>query len=407
MLMARTDIGAPPRPLAGDQFDGVAGLSNEELTAGLEKAFSEKTAAEGRFLLYLGEAARRETFKEDGATSTETWAVERFGISPATARALTHVGEKARELPHLMGSLCAGEVSFDKVRAVVDVATPKTDRELCDQARICTVRELAEVARTTAAHSATEESGRSDHDRRYLRFNDIHRTVSVQLPPDSYAATRACLEERAKEIPTDGQTPWDERLCDGFIGLIRSTASGSSSPATAVSPYTVVAHVPLVSLLEESGEPTVLAGELEHIGLIDAETVKRIACDATIALAVDDDVGHTMYEGRAQRFATPTQRREVRRRDRHCRFPACTNVTFAHVHHIVPWKRGGTTDLPNLALLCEFHHGLVHRNGWTMSGNANEELTFVNRSGRVTTSRPSALWTRVTTGPRPGGSAAG
>ena len=31
-----------------------------------------------------------------------------------------------------------------------------------------------------------------------------------------------------------------------------------------------------------------------------------------------------------------------------------------------------------------------------MSGNANEELTFVGPSGRVMTSRPSALWTGVT-----------
>ena len=31
-----------------------------------------------------------------------------------------------------------------------------------------------------------------------------------------------------------------------------------------------------------------------------------------------------------------------------------------------------------------------------MSGNANEELTFFGPSGRVMTSRPSPLWTRVT-----------
>jgi hypothetical protein len=31
-----------------------------------------------------------------------------------------------------------------------------------------------------------------------------------------------------------------------------------------------------------------------------------------------------------------------------------------------------------------------------MSGNANEELTFTGPTGRVMTSRPSPLWTRVT-----------
>ena len=127
--------------------------------------------------------------------------------------------------------------------------------------------------------------------------------------------------------------------------------------------------------------------------------MQRIACDATIAVAVDDDVGHTMYEGRARREPTDAQRREVMRRDRHCRFPGCTNVTFTNVHHIVPWKPGGRTDLDNLALMCLHHHHLVHSNGWTMSGNANEELS--RRPDRPPhASRPSPLWTRVAAGRR-------
>jgi hypothetical protein len=164
----------------------------------------------------------------------------------------------------------------------------------------------------------------------------------------------------------------------------------------------VVVHAPLEALVDESGEASELAGELEQDGYVSIETVQRIACDATIAVGVDDDVGHTMYEGRARRFPSDAQRREVMRRDRHCRFPGCTNVTFTNVHHIEPWKPGGRTDLDNLALACLHHHHLVHSGGWTMSGNANEELTFVAPGGRVMTSRPSPRWTGVTAGPHSG-----
>jgi hypothetical protein len=157
----------------------------------------------------------------------------------------------------------------------------------------------------------------------------------------------------------------------------------------------VVAHVPLSALRDEEGGPTAVAGELERGGLIDAETVQRLACEATVIVALDDDVGHTMYEGRARRDPTGAQRREVRRRDRHCRFPGCTNVTFAHVHHITHWKPDGRTDLENLALLCEFHHHRIHSKGWSMTGNANEELCIIGPTGRTMTSRPSPLWTRV------------
>jgi hypothetical protein len=71
-------------------------------------------------------------------------------------------------------------------------------------------------------------------------------------------------------------------------------------------------------------------------------------------------------------------------------------VTFTNAHHVVPWIPGGRTDLQNLALMCLHHHRLVHSNAWTMTGNANEELTFVGPSGRVMTTRPSPRWTAVT-----------
>jgi hypothetical protein len=237
-------------------------------------------------------------------------------------------------------------------------------------------------------------AGAEQHDRRFLRFNDQLRTISIQLPPDSYTETKTAIEARAKEIQSDGETPWDQRCCDAFLEKIRS----SWGTSTTASPYFVVVHAPLASLIDDANQPTELAGELEHHGLIDCDMVQRIACDATIAVGVDDDVGRTMYEGRAKRFPTESQRREVIRRDRHCRFPGCTNVTFTNVHHIVPWKPGGRTDLDNLVLVCLHHHGLVHRKGWTMSGDANEELTIIAPTGGVMVSRPSPFWTRVTAG---------
>ena len=392
---------APVAPrLGANPIGATAALSDEEITEQLDQACRQKAAAEGRIVILMGEASRRQTYRDEGATSAENWAAERFGVSTTTARAYTRLGEKAGDIPHLMESLCAGDVSLDKVRAVADVATPETDEELAEQAKEHSVRELADIARSAA--KPRPPSGRSEHDRRFVRFNDKFRTISAQLPAESYAEAKTLLEARARQVPSDGETPWDQRLCDAFMEIIRSAMPGASSRATTASPYFVVVHVPLDALVEGDAEATDLAGELERDGLIDCQTVQRVACDATIVIAIDDDVGHTMFEGRARRFPTDAQRREVMRRDRHCRFPGCTNVTFTNVHHIVPWKPGGKTDLDNLALLCLHHHHLVHSKGWTMTGNANDELTFVGPSGRVMTSRPSPLWTGVTAGRRAG-----
>ena len=323
--------------------------------------------------------------------------VSQTGVSVPTARAQAQVAGRLFDLPHLAAGLSSGELSFDKVRAVVDTATPETDAELAAQATRCSVRELADVARRTRRR-AEDGGGRGaepDYERRSVRFNDTFRTMTAQLPPESYAELRAALEAGARKLPTDGTTPWDQRLADSLLSLVRSGAGGAKGRAGVggTSPYTVVAHVPIDILLDEDSE---LLGELERDGLIDAETVGRLVCDATFVVAVDDHSGHTMYEGREQRYPTAAQRREIMRRDRHCRFPGCANVTFAHPHHIKRWKPDrGPTDLPNLALLCDYHHHLVHSNAWTMSGDANAELTFVGPTGRVMTSRPSPLWTAV------------
>jgi hypothetical protein len=309
---------------------------------------------------------------------------ERTGLALSTARALARTGGLLADLPHVTASLSAGNLSFDKVRSLAATATPETDRELAEAAATLSVRELSELSRSTNRAASADEAKRS------VRFNDSCRTMTAQLPPESYVEVKGVLEGAAKQLTSDGDVSWDQRLADAFMEVIRGSGKGGASGG---SPYVVVAHVPLEVLTDERSE---LCGELEREGLISAEVVRRLACDATLVVAADDDAGHTMYEGRQRRYPSASQRREITRRDRHCRFPGCANATFVHPHHIRRWKPDrGPTDLDNLALLCDHHHHLVHSKAWTMSGNANDELSFLGPSGRVMTSRPSPLWTRA------------
>jgi hypothetical protein len=190
---------------------------------------------------------------------------------------------------------------------------------------------------------------------------------------------------------SDGETPLDQRLADAFVSLL--TAEGPSGSAGSARVPLVVAHVPFEVLGDPESE---LPGALERGGLISAAVVRRLVCDGEVIVALDDRLGHTMYEGRARRYPTPTQRREVLRRDRHCAFPGCANVVFTNCHHIEQWTAGGLSDLSNLVLLCKHHHDLIHTKVWSLSGDANVELRFVGPTGQVMTTRPSRLWTQVT-----------
>ena len=288
-----------PPTQGADLIGAVAAESNEELAAGLEEDFRQMTAAQGRILVRLGEFDRRQGFRDEGATSVEAWTTERFGVSAPTARALAHVGEVAWNLPHLVGAFAGGTLSFDKVRALADVATPESDAPLCEQANACTVRELADIARTTA------ERRRPSASRRTLcpgpfRARPALPALQRHLPHRDGPAARRVLRRgqglsRGRgprdpfsrrgllggENPSVGQTRWDQRLCDAFNEVIRKSASGTSNGAKTASPFFVVAHVALGALVEESGEASELAGELEHDGLIDTETVRKLACEGT------------------------------------------------------------------------------------------------------------------------------
>ena len=288
--------------------------------------------------------------------------MERLNVSIATARVWANIAEKLLDLPQLAEGLAVGELSVDKVRAVVDTATPETDLAVRAQAKECSVRELA------AAQQVLEGRVRGDGT---CRLREALGPLQRHLPyGDGPASAR--LLRRGQGLSGGAGPPDPFRRRDPLGPTLRRRLprpdAGRPSHRGATNHYVVVAHVPLAALADETSE---LAGELERDGLISSETVRRIACDATVAIAVDDDVGHTMYEGRARRFPTDAQRREIMRRDRHCRFPRCTNVTFTNVHHLKPWGMGGPTDLHNLVLLCEFHHHRVHSRGWTTSGDAN------------------------------------
>ena len=160
--------------------------------------------AEARIVLRQAEFGRRQAYLDEGATSLESWTL-RTSRSRYLPRSYSQVADKSEGLPHLMGAMCAGEISFDKVRTVVDVATPRNDRELCAQAKELSVRELAEVARTTAARarSAFVSPSRSEHDCRYLRLNPQHRTMTVQLPSEDYARTKACVDAFAAGVSSE------------------------------------------------------------------------------------------------------------------------------------------------------------------------------------------------------------
>ena len=215
-----TPDAAPVAPLT---YTDVAHMSDEDLRTANDVEATLMATHQGRLAAIVGEIDRRQAFRADGATSTQAWLVWRNGLSAATARSLVRVAQRLFDLPSLAGALSGGGVSFDKVRTVADVATPETDAEWTQKAEGLSVAELAEVARSNVRPRASD--ARADHEARTLRCNDTVRTITAQLPPADYAEVRAALEARAEALHSDGGTPWDKRMADAFVSLLRSGSS--------------------------------------------------------------------------------------------------------------------------------------------------------------------------------------
>ncbi len=92
------------------------------------------------------------------------------------------------------------------------------------------------------------------------------------------------------------------------------------------------------------------------------ETVRRLACDATIIPTVLGVAGAVVDLGMDVRLFTAAQTKRLWLRDRSLHLSGCAPCLrqWCDAHHLVHWADGGPTDLDNAALLCERHHTIVH-----------------------------------------------
>jgi hypothetical protein len=105
-----------------------------------------------------------------------------------------------------------------------------------------------------------------------------------------------------------------------------------------------------------------VSGGTQSGTLLAPETVRRIGCDATVIPLVLGSDAEILDWGRARRLFSPAQTKRLWLRDGGCTYPGCdAPAQWCDAHHLVHWADFGPSDLGNAALLCEHHHGLVHR----------------------------------------------
>jgi hypothetical protein len=343
----------------------------DELTEALTQLHAAECAIRAALLEVVAAYDRRVFWHGDGAASMAGWLVAGLGLARHTANDWVRAARDLQGLPRLAAAFGEGRLSWDQVRAASRFATPETDAAVAADTPSRSVSQLERAARRagTGGEPVPNRKERSlrwwwERDGRWLR-------IAGRLPDDDGALVARALERAAEGWPRDPVTgvfePYSARCADALVEIASAGLAADADADRA----TLVVHVGASDLVAGTG-----CAEIEGGPLLDVETARRLGCDARVQLAVDG-VG----VGRTTRRVPPWLSRQVRHRDKGCRFPGCERTRWTHAHHLVHWAQGGPTDLDNLVLLCSFHHRLVHEGGWRIAGHPGRKLTFLHPDG--------------------------
>jgi hypothetical protein len=190
-------------------------------------------------------------------------------------------------------------------------------------------------------------------------------------------ALRAVLDPGSRQRGAEDARTAPQRRADALGEICRSWLdAGHRSTVGGERPHVTVT-VDLDTLRADAPG----RAELDHVGPIHPESVRRIACDASVSRVITRGSSEPLDVGRRTPVVRAPLRRAIVARDRTCRFPGCDRPhPWCDAHHVEHWARGGTTSLENLVLLCRPHHRLIHEGGFGIRPGV-EGPTFLRPDG--------------------------
>jgi len=343
------------------------GLRDDAVTGELVTALGEARRWNARITGLVAVAEKRGLARKQGYPTTTEWLMALSGEPAAACRSKVAVAEALEQMPETKKAFAAGDLSESRVKVLAQAQALAPDQFAQDETtlvaqvaaapsrQVPTV--LATWKRSTDPQAAETEAERL-HQLRALHISKtwpgmVH--LSGDLDPASALEVLPIIQmlaEPANLDPADQRTPAQARA-DALVEVCRrytqTSQTGKRNPAR------VLVTIPWNTLSAGKGIVDTEAGP------ISGNTVRRLTCDATIARVLLDPESAPIEMGRATRVIPDHIRRLLELRDQGCTHPGCDMpATWCDAHHIIHWADGGTTDLPNLRLLCTRHHTAVH-----------------------------------------------
>lgn len=311
----------------------------------------------------------------DSGTTTAQLVGWQAGLMPAEAHRAVRLARRLGELPQLREAFAEGRLSEGTVSVLASVATPVNEATLLDTTEIATGAQLARLARVMRRVRAHDEGSGAGRDE-YVSFghdNDgtwwLRGSLRAEWGAQVESALRAAqdLDHRPGEALVSHAEAL-VRVAGGFIE--RTDTAGCAIPDR----YQVIVRVDTDALGS-------VQGHIHGAAHAEAHTLEELLCESYLSVVLTEDA-KPVAVGHPGRFATADQRRALVVRDGGCRFPGCGRTRFLKAHHLVRHTDGGPTSVDNMVLLCQGHHSLIHKPGWSVAHHPDGHLGFVDPRGR-------------------------
>jgi hypothetical protein len=263
--------------------------------------------------------------------------------------------------------------TIDALPVVVqDACGPQAEQVLVRAARTLNPAQLQTAGHRLIAHLHPDgpQPSEADHQRRRgvsLRRNgDRSADLIGRLTPEATVVfdtvIEALAQPRAGEDGTLDARTAPQRRHDALLEVLQRVRRGGLPEQGGV-PTTI--YVTMTAEQFQTGTGLVATSKGD---LLTVEETLNLADEALLYSIPLDPHGAPLGIGRKSRFATPLMRHALSARDQGCCFPGCSIPPgWTEAHHVLSWLDWGETKVPNLALLCEFHHHNFERLGWVLT----------------------------------------
>ena len=410
-------------------FDGVAmvspdGLEDEALTSLSPRSQRVVARAQEFAMRIAGSLDKRDLAKKNGATSTGAMIADSFGGSRAEADQMVRVAQTLEtEAPTTRAAMAGGELSMAqadiiaKTMAGLSADVTPVQREaaettLIGDATTLTLKDLRRRAdriaetftpdkvdqiegnilqtREKAARAKTQLWMIDQHDGTYkggfiisemaadmlktaLDAISAPRSHTLHHSADHVSADHSADHSAGHSVDHDG-TEVDDGS-DAYARLSYKTKQGLAL-------CELIEHIPGDKLPQSGGVGANITINFDYNQLVSGigaatlstgtrisiHEARRLACEAKLIPMVFNGSPVPLDLGRDARVFNKYQRAALATRDGGCTFPGCDRPpNWCETHHARDtWAYGGTTNLEDGVLICNYHHHTLHDNGWTI-----------------------------------------